>query len=325
MEERVNALFPLEVFYFFITVFFKRTIKLKHYILQLECSVGEKSRKLSKMAKKSSGKRSSNRVAQKASAEAKLADALERAYAIKPGDKMTVIFGRVEKEMGFSQFRIVVGKNKTVNATPIGVFTKKSCPITAGQVVIMEPTEHEGQTHLIIARLDKKKDVKALSRMGIISKDIFDGDEIADAADDMFDWGDGEDSEAESGEETAEEKHAWKSRGKTYIKKKKAPPSGSGGDGGASGGAILKETVAATAYAEHATDDGDEAAKKPRRRKVVTFAPPPVTADAAPAAGAAAPAADDLDIWAGVAEETFQQRAVPTSWEDDDALNIDEI
>ena len=280
------------------------------------------------MAKKSSGKRSSNRVAQKASAEAKLSAALERAYAIKPGDKMSLIFGRVEKEMGFSQFLVATGKNSKVNATPLGVFTKKSCPITAGQIVMMEPTEHAHQTHLIIARLDTKKDVKALMRAGVIPKDIFETSEMEDAADDLFDWDDAEDSDAESAEETQEEKHAWKSRGKTYIKKKKAPPAGGGGasGGGAAGSTALKEDIAATDYAAGAHEDSDEgAAKKPRRRKVAVAAAaaPPVAAEAPPATTAGD---DEMDIWAGVKEaDTFIQREVPACWEDDDALNIDEI
>ena len=284
-------------------------------------------RKQDKMAKRSSGKRSSNRVAQKASAEAKLSAALERAYAIKPGDKMTVIFGRVEKEMGSAQFLVVTGKDRKVNATPLGVFTKKSCPITAGQIVMMEPTEHAHQTHLIIARLDTKKDVKALMRAGVIPKDIFETSEMEDAADDLFDWDGAEDSDAESAdEETQQEKHAWKSRGKTYIKKKKAPPASGGG--GAAGGTVLKEAVAATVYAEEAADDSDEGVKKVRRRKVagVAAAAPPTAPEATPVKTAPTPGDDEMDIWAGVKEEaTFIQREVPACWEDDDALNIDEI
>lgn len=277
------------------------------------------------MAKKSSGKRSSNRVAQKASAEAKLSAALERAYAIKPGDKVTLVFGRVEKELGSAQFLVVVGKDRKVNATPLGVFTKKSCPITAGQIVMMEPTEREGQTHLIIARMDTKKDVKALTRLGIIPKDIFEGNVMEETVDDLFDWDAAEDSEGdEMDEEDASDMKAWKSRGKNYIKKKKAPSAAAGsGATAAGGGTMLKEVVAATEYAAHAAEDSDEGgAKKPRRRKV-TFAAAPAVA--APAEVPRVVAEDDLEIWSSIAGEQYQPREVPTSWEDEDAVDIDKI
>lgn len=272
-----------------------------------------------KMAKRSSGKRSSNRVGQKASAETKLAAALEKAYAMKPGDKMDVIFGRVEKNLGFSQFQIVVSKNKTVKGTPLGVFTKKSCPISPGQFVILEPVQREGQIHSIIARLDKKKDVKALTKAGVIPKDIHEGGAEGSALDDLFDYGEeGEDSE-EDGAEEEDEKHEWKSRGKTYVKKKKTAPSGgAAGGGSASGGAVLKEAADAETYAENQVEEDEEGNKKVRRRPRMVTASDAVGGTEAPAP--AATTAPEEDEWI---DESFLKREAPKSWEDD--LDIDNI
>lgn len=275
------------------------------------------------MAKRSSGKRSSNRVAQKASAEAKLAEALERAYAMKPGDKMDVIFGRVEKSIGFSQFQIVIGKDRTVKATPLGVFTKKSCPISAGQFVILEPVQREGQIHSIIARLDKKKDVKALTKAGVIPKDIHEGGAEGSALDDLFDYGEGggesEDGD-EDGDEEEDEKHEWKSRGKTYVKKKKAAPSGGASSGGVSGGAVLKEVADAETYAEHQMEEGEEVGKKVRRRPKMVAASDPVGAVGGATTEAPTSAAPDED---DTIDESFLKREAPKNWEDE--LDIDNI
>lgn len=278
------------------------------------------------MAKKSSGKRSSNRVGQRASAEAKLSAALQLAYSMKPGDKVKLVFGRVEKELGFSQFLIVTGKNRTVHATPLGVFTKKSCPISAGQIVIMEPVEREGQTHLIIARLDTKKDVKTLTKMGIIPRDILEDGERGTEMDDLFDYGEAHSSDDET--ETAAETRDWKSRGQVYTKKKQTTASVSAAKPTTDGVTAIKDEIAAVEYADNLVEDVVADVKKPRRRKAAPVpAPSPTEAEpVAPNPISSCSNAEEDGMWGGVTVETFVNREVPTSWEeDDDAVDIDNI
>ena len=134
------------------------------------------------MAKKSSGKKSCNRAAQKASACRHNEEAIKAAFE----KKKEFIIGRVEAARGFAQFTVAIGKGKTVQATPLGVFTQGSCPIHIGQVVLMEPTEKNDQIHQIVGRIDKKKDVNELIKMGILSSDIFGEDKKDDL--DIFDY-----------------------------------------------------------------------------------------------------------------------------------------
>ena len=145
------------------------------------------------MARKSQGKRSSNRAAQKASAGRHNEEALKAVFS---GTK-TFVFGVVEAERGFAQFAVRIAKDITVMATPLGVFTKGSCPIAAGQVVLMEPTTKAGQVHQIIARVDKKKDVKELIKAKLMSEELLQGNEDGTVGDlDLFDYDDkGEEAE----------------------------------------------------------------------------------------------------------------------------------
>ncbi len=135
------------------------------------------------MARKSQGKRSSNRTKQKEAAARLNEAALKEAFK---GEK-TYIFGVVEAERGSAQFAIRVAKDITVMATPLGVFTKGSCPISAGQVVLMEPTAKHGQVHLIVARVDKKRDVKELIKAKLMSEDLLQGSDGA-VEEDLFDY-----------------------------------------------------------------------------------------------------------------------------------------
>jgi hypothetical protein len=136
------------------------------------------------MAKKSSGKKSCNRAAQKASASRHNEEAIKAAFE----KKKEFIIGRVEAARGFAQFTVAIGKGINVQATPLGVFTQGSCPIRVGQVVLMEPTEKKDQVHQIVGRIDKKKDVTELIKMGILSAEIFGEDKKDDI--DIFDYTD---------------------------------------------------------------------------------------------------------------------------------------
>jgi len=136
------------------------------------------------MAKKSSGKKSCNRAAQKASASRHNEEAIKAAFE----KKKEFIIGRVEAARGFAQFTVAIGKGINIQATPLGVFTQGSCPIHVGQVVLMEPTEKKDQVHQIVGRIDKKKDVTELIKMGILSAEIF-GEDKKDEID-IFDYTD---------------------------------------------------------------------------------------------------------------------------------------
>jgi len=109
--------------------------------------------------------------------------------------KKEFIIGRVEAARGFAQFTVAIGKGKNVQATPLGVFTQGSCPIHVGQVVLMEPTEKKDQIHQIVGRIDKKKDVTELIKMGILSPDIFGEDKKDDL--DIFDYEEEQEAEVE--------------------------------------------------------------------------------------------------------------------------------
>jgi hypothetical protein len=136
------------------------------------------------MAKKSSGKKSCNRAAQKASASRHNEEAIKSVFE----KKKDFIIGRVEAARGFAQFTVAIGKGINIQATPLGVFTQGSCPIHVGQVVLMEPTEKKDQVHQIVGRIDKKKDVTELIKMGVLSAEIFGEDKKDDI--DIFDYTD---------------------------------------------------------------------------------------------------------------------------------------
>jgi translation initiation factor IF-1 len=139
------------------------------------------------MARKSSGKKSSSRAAQRESAKRHNANIIDRIFSNQL-DK-PLVFGRVEAARGNAQFSVILGSGQKVQATPLGVFTVGSCPIVAGHVVVMEPAQKADQVHLIVARIDTMKTVKQLIKMGKLTEALFadaDGDESK--IDDLFDY-----------------------------------------------------------------------------------------------------------------------------------------